>query len=354
MTSPSGTDADAADAAPLSAVPTPREDVADGGSDAPPAEPPAPGRFDPYVPDRRQALWLLGGAAAGLLLGGGGVAWSKRSPATTRDDEESVSSREALDLLTEGNARFVAGHPARPDQSVERREAVAGGQSPFATILTCADSRVTPELLFDQGLGDLYVVRSLGPVLDEAVLGSLEYGVDTLGVPLLVVLGHTQCGIVNKAVDAVTKAAKSSEPSAEHASHVDGVRIETVAHTTDESSDHSGTSDDPDDTLDSADEVEGADEEDTSDGDTTEAEAAHDAPSSDIDSLIESIVPAVHEAQDIGAKKSELAGVTVDVHVERVVEALKKAPVLRDASLRRKVRVVGGTYDVKTGEVTWA
>jgi carbonic anhydrase len=76
--------------------------------------------------------------------------------------------------------------------------------------------------------------------------------------------------------------------------------------------------------------------------------------SSDIDSLIESLVPAVHEAQEIGTDKDQLTSVTVGVNVERVVEALKKAPLIREASLKRTTRVVGGTYDTKTGEVTWA
>ena len=109
----------------------------------------------------------------------------------------------AWKTLKEGNERFVAGRPERPNQSVERRASLTAGQHPIAAILGCADSRVAAELLFDQGLGDVFVVRTAGQAIDSAVLGSLEYAVTVLGVQLVVVVGHDSCGAVKAAVGAV-------------------------------------------------------------------------------------------------------------------------------------------------------
>lgn len=103
--------------------------------------------------------------------------------------------------LMAGNRRFVAGQPAHPDQTPARRSELAAGQRPFAAILGCADSRVPPEILFDQGLGHLFVVRVAGNIGDDAVLGSLEFAVESFGVGLIVVLGHTRCGAVQAAVE---------------------------------------------------------------------------------------------------------------------------------------------------------
>ncbi len=109
-------------------------------------------------------------------------------------------SEQALQRLLEGNRRYVANRPAL-DESPRRRMEVAQGQKPFAIIFGCVDSRVPPELIFDQGLGDLFVIRTAGEVLDQAVLGSLEFGVEELGIPLLVVLGHEHCGAVKAAIE---------------------------------------------------------------------------------------------------------------------------------------------------------
>ncbi|GAA1473476.1 carbonic anhydrase [Corynebacterium felinum] len=98
--------------------------------------------------------------------------------------------------LLEGNRRFAEGVPVHPNQSVSRREQLQMGQAPRAAILTCGDSRVPVELLFDVGLGDLFVVRTAGEVVDSAVLASLEFAVAELGVEVLVVLGHESCGAV--------------------------------------------------------------------------------------------------------------------------------------------------------------
>lgn len=101
-----------------------------------------------------------------------------------------------LKRLLEGNQRFVAGSPKHGNQSAARRAELLKGQAPFAVILTCSDSRVAPELIFDQGLGDLFVIRVAGNVLDNLGLGSIEYAVEHLRAPLLVVLGHSNCGAV--------------------------------------------------------------------------------------------------------------------------------------------------------------
>ena len=114
--------------------------------------------------------------------------------------EPAVKPEDALARLLEGNQRFVAGTATHPNQSAERRTAIAGGQQPFAIVLTCADSRVAPELYFDQGLGDLFVLRNAGNVLDDHIIGSIEYAVEHLHASLLIVVGHAQCGAVSAAV----------------------------------------------------------------------------------------------------------------------------------------------------------
>ena len=113
----------------------------------------------------------------------------------------------AWKTLKEGNERFVAGKPAHPSQSVEHRASLAAGQKPIAAILGCADSRVAAELIFDQGLGDIFVVRTAGQAIDTAVLGSIEFAVTVLNVPLIVVLGHDSCGAVKAALAALDEGA---------------------------------------------------------------------------------------------------------------------------------------------------
>ncbi|MEU0495112.1 carbonic anhydrase [Mycobacterium sp. NPDC006124] len=109
----------------------------------------------------------------------------------------------AWKALTEGNERFVAGTPEHPSQSIQHRASLAEGQKPTAVLFGCADSRVAAEIIFDQGLGDMFVVRTAGHVLDSAVLGSIEYAITVLNVPLVVVLGHDSCGAVKATLDAL-------------------------------------------------------------------------------------------------------------------------------------------------------
>lgn len=123
---------------------------------------------------------------------------------STMPERPATTPEQALELLMEGNQRWVEGRMAHPNRSVQRRQELTDGQSPFATVFTCIDSRVTPEIVFDCGLGDLAVVRSGAHALGEtAVMGSLQFGVDQLGTPLLLVLGHEACGAVTTAIEAV-------------------------------------------------------------------------------------------------------------------------------------------------------
>ncbi len=109
---------------------------------------------------------------------------------------------EAWAELAAGNQRFVAGQPAHPNQNAQHRGGLVSGQNPFAALFGCGDSRVAAEVIFDQGLGDLFVVRTAGHVIDPSVLGSLEFGVALLNIPLIVVLGHDSCGAVKATIGA--------------------------------------------------------------------------------------------------------------------------------------------------------
>ncbi|MFI7588579.1 carbonic anhydrase [Spongisporangium articulatum] len=113
-----------------------------------------------------------------------------------------TTAHTALDTLLLGNARYLSGSPAHPNQDAHRRTELASGQKPFALIFGCSDSRVAAEIIFDRGLGDLFMVRTAGHVVDDGVLGSIEFGVEVLEVPLIVVLGHDSCGAVKATADA--------------------------------------------------------------------------------------------------------------------------------------------------------
>jgi carbonic anhydrase len=104
--------------------------------------------------------------------------------------------------MARGNERFMAGEPQHPRQDVERRTELAEFQAPHAALFGCSDSRLAAEIIFDKGLGDLFVVRNAGQVISDSVVGSLEYAVAVLDVPLIVVLGHDECGAVRAAIDA--------------------------------------------------------------------------------------------------------------------------------------------------------
>ncbi|WP_329218722.1 carbonic anhydrase [Streptomyces sp. NBC_01485] len=150
---------------------------------------------------------LLRGLAGAATLGGLALGTAPASAAPHRTSPRGTTPRpgtaeEALRELTAGNRRWRAFRERHPDETCAVRQSLTAGQHPFAVVLGCIDSRVPPELVFDQGLGDLMTVRTAGEVLDEAVLGSVAYGVLELGIPLVVVLGHQSCGAVKAAVQA--------------------------------------------------------------------------------------------------------------------------------------------------------
>ena len=151
---------------------------------------------------RRSFLRFCGLAAIGITASACGSPFVS-SESTQAAEPAITTPDQALQRLLEGNQRYVAAKPTYPNLTADRRTQLAQGQHPFSIVFSCVDSRVPPELLFDRGLGDLFVIRTAGHVLDDAVLGSIEYGVAELGIPLILVLGHEKCGAVKATLEAV-------------------------------------------------------------------------------------------------------------------------------------------------------
>jgi carbonic anhydrase len=151
---------------------------------------------------RRRFLQFAGGLAAGLALAPQAFAKDKKPPPKPQNV---ISPAAALDRLMKGNARYVQGKSRLHDFKSER-EALAGGQNPYASILSCADSRIAPEYAFDSARGDLFVCRVAGNFANDDTVASLEYGVAVLNSPLILVLGHDSCG----AIDATIKSLKDN------------------------------------------------------------------------------------------------------------------------------------------------
>ena len=127
--------------------------------------------------------------------------------------DETNTPRTVWQDMVEGNARFVAGEPRHPRQDVERRHELAEGQRPRAALFGCSDSRLAAEIIFDEGLGDLFVIRNAGQVISNSVIGSLEYAVEVLEVPLIIVLGHDACGAVRAAIESTRTDAPALPPN---------------------------------------------------------------------------------------------------------------------------------------------
>lgn len=144
---------------------------------------------------------LLAGAT-GLAVGAAGLA-GPAVAAGPADGPAPDTPRKALNRLLAGNRRFTAGHPIHPHQTLRRLHEVAAGQHPFAVTIGCADSRVSPELLFDQGLGDIFDNRVAGNIVDDLLLGSIEFAVEEFAPPVLVVLGHERCGAISATIAAL-------------------------------------------------------------------------------------------------------------------------------------------------------
>ncbi len=228
-------------------------------------------RTNGYI-GRRGFLKLGGGAMVALssVLGQVPAAFAQESNA------QPISPAVALQELIEGNTRFVQGKRQNPHQSLLRLAEIATVQHPFASILSCADSRVPAEMVFDAGLGDLFVVRIAGNVVSPRVMGSLEYSTKILGSQLIVILGHERCGAVTAAVEGTM---------------VDG----------------------------------------------------------EIGTFVEDIKPAVARVKDIQGDRINNA---VIANVQYQLELLNKSKLLTDLVTQGKLQIVGGRYDLDTGEVT--
>lgn len=153
-----------------------------------------------YQEDKRKFLRHVccGGAALGatMLVGNALAAAGSKT---------SLTPEQALAVLKEGNAKYLAESPVQAVEGKKRRLEIARSQSPIAVLVSCSDSRVPPELLFGRGLGELFIVRNAGNTVDTVAEGSIEYAVAQLGVPLIVVMGHERCGAVDAAVSVVEK-----------------------------------------------------------------------------------------------------------------------------------------------------
>ncbi|MFE2314409.1 carbonic anhydrase [Streptomyces sp. NPDC059441] len=182
-------------------------------------------------PDRR--VLLIGGlASATVTLAGCSPTSAAPSVTSASPEERPTTPAAAFTRLTEGNERWVSGDLRHPDRDPNRRQFVAQKQEPFGSILSCIDSRVPPELLFDTGLGDLYVMRTGGAAIGPVVTGSVEYGPMTSGTPLIVVLGHQRCGAIEAAYKSIRDGtplpgnleaiAKALRPAYEQAVHAGG------------------------------------------------------------------------------------------------------------------------------------
>lgn len=174
---------------------------------------------------RRNVLKFGAGAlgSGAIAVGLGSQADAKRPPMdkvkadTTKVDKDNLTPDQALQLLMDGNKRFVSQKVQHPHQSWARVQEVAKGQKPFASILSCADSRVPAEIVFDQGFGDLFVCRVAGNVATPEEIGSLEFGAAELGTKVIMVIGHERCG-------AVTAALKGGQLPGQIGSLVDAIK----------------------------------------------------------------------------------------------------------------------------------
>lgn len=201
------------------------------------------------------------------------------------------SLAQALQRLKDGNARYATGYAKHPRQDSGGRLNVSQSQAPFAIVLTCADSRVAPEIVFDQGLGDLFVVRIAGNVADTLALASMEYAVEHLHSSLIVVMGHERCGAVKATLDATKAPAPAATDHAEHAHH------------------------------------------------------------SHIPALVKEIEPAIWAAK--GRTGPELDA-CIESNVEHSAgQITSRSDIIRQFVADGKVQIVGGVYDLDTGRVNW-
>jgi carbonic anhydrase len=173
---------------------------------------------------RRSFLMAVGSLGAGAVT----ARAQDLCSVFTKSSQAAITPEQALERLKDGNARFVSGTPLHCD-SKSQVKATGGGQAPFAAVLACMDSRVAPELVFDQGIGDIFAVRVAGNFVNTDILGSLEYATQVAGAKLIVVLGHSDCGAVKGAIDGVqlgnlTAALENIRPAVKEVTDVSGAR----------------------------------------------------------------------------------------------------------------------------------
>lgn len=260
---------------------------------------------------RRSSIVALGATVAAYT---GGPAWAEQdsmpppvpktpggigvvdadtpAPGFKTAETAPATPQEALQRLLDGNQRFVANRLLEPNHSPERRAEIAQSQQPFATIFGCVDSRVPPEIIFDQGLGDLFVIRTAGQVIDEAVLGSIEFGSFELRIPLILVLGHERCGAVKASIEALEHGGGHGKGKGKSKPH---------------------------------------------------------AEPGDIGYLIKSLKPAIDKAHAWGM--GDLAENAMRANVSLTVARLKKSPVLSAAVESGRLKIIGGRYDLDSGLV---
>ena len=208
--------------------------------------------------------------------------------------EPTVSPAMAMDMIQQGNQRYVAGLQREQGHDAARRAKVAANQTPHPIIVTCADSRVSPELLFDQGLGDLFVIRVAGNVVDTHALASIEYAAEHLGSRLLVVMGHERCGAVSAAIDAYEAHKNADENESTHTHNPD-----------------------------------------------------HD----NLNQLLNKIMPAVEE---VAYKPGDFLANAIDQNVKNtLVDCWQNSPILRKKTTAGQFQMVGAVYDLDTGRVTF-
>ena len=146
--------------------------------------------------NRGKVLWL----AMAVLFAITGAAHADSGAALTKEVQASITPDKAIEMLKQGNQRFVSGQTTGRDFLAQVKQ-TSGGQFPFAAVVSCLDSRVPPEIVFDQGIGDLFVARVAGNFVNDDILGSLEYAARVAGAMLIVIMGHTECGAVKGACD---------------------------------------------------------------------------------------------------------------------------------------------------------
>lgn len=306
------------------------------------------------------------------------------------------SPDEALARLIEGNERFANNKSKSINESNARREKVAERQRPFATIFSCVDSRVPPELIFDRGLGDLFVIRTAGEVIDHAVMGSLEYGAYELEIPLLMVLGHKKCGAVKATLETVEaggkvdgdigyliEAIRPAIGSPKKMALVKGVSINAAAEPAKPAADHGAeaggheaapsevaaeaapageTTDEPfiaetepfseetvaeDHSTDDHGTGDHASEEIVAEETTPEEEVVDEAATEE-----EVVEETTEDGEPVeGAEPPDHLTEAIKRNVELVVERISKSAIIAERVKKDRLRVIGGIYDLETGLV---